>query len=155
MSEWFVFRTAADLLAKLERDFVKLRTNPLDADLAFNYFLTAEHLLDWQFPGQTGKEKRTEARRNEVMLQVTSHLASGMKHLRVEAKHHQAVRATGRSSGLFPAGYWPPGYFPPGFHGEHLYVQLDGEAARLLGKQVGVVVLAEKVLALWRERLAR
>jgi hypothetical protein len=46
MLKFFLMRTANDLLQKLERDFKKLKQHPLDVDLAFNFFVTAEHILD-------------------------------------------------------------------------------------------------------------
>jgi hypothetical protein len=47
----FELRTATDLLAKLERDLIRLQSNRLDGDAAFDFFVTAYHMLDWLYPG--------------------------------------------------------------------------------------------------------
>jgi len=150
---WFELRTVDDLLAKLERDLEKLRLRPHDVDLAFNFFVTAEHLLDWQYPGREGEGARRNARGQDVLLQITSHLANGAKHFSVEAKHHQSVRDTNRSGGFMPKGAFPKRAWPVGFWGDYLYVELEGDAAALLGPRVVVLDLAERVLANWQRRV--
>lgn len=151
---WFELRTVNDLLRKLDRDFEKLKQHPHDVDLAFNFFVTAEHMLDWQYPGKANRSQRDKARRKDVLLQITSHLANGAKHFKVEAKHHQAVRDANQSSGHWPKGYWPKGYWPPGYWSDLLYVELEGDAAAELGQRVGVLQLAERVLKNWQNRLS-
>jgi hypothetical protein len=54
----FELRSPADLLAKLGRELERLRTAPNDVDHAFNFFVTAEHMLDWLHPGNKGKARR-------------------------------------------------------------------------------------------------
>ena len=147
MRGFFLLRTANDLLQKLERDFKKLKQHPLDVDLAFNFFVTAEHILDWKYPGRANKSNREKLRNAEVRLQVTSHLASGAKHFDVEAKHHTSVKDTGR------VGYWPEGYWPRGYWPESLIVYLDGNAASLLSSQISVLDLASDVLQFWQSHL--
>jgi hypothetical protein len=152
MRGFFLLRTANDLLQKLERDFKKLKQHPLDVDLAFNFFVTAEHILDWKYPGRANKSNRETLRNAEVLLQVTSHLASGAKHFDVEAKHHTSVKDTGRV-GYWPEGYWPRGYWPEGYWPESLIVHLDGTAASLLSSQISVLDLASSVLQFWQSHL--
>ena len=153
MEGWFDLRTVHDLLRKLERDFEKLKEHPHDVDLAFNFFVTAEHLLDWQNPGRERSPQRAEARQEDVLLQITSHLASGAKHFKVEAEHHGSVKDADRSGGYWSKGYWTQGYWPPGYWGDELYVELDGEAATQIGSRVGVLDLAKRVLRNWQGRL--
>ena len=154
MRGFFLLRTANDLLQKLERDFKKLKQHPLDVDLAFNFFVTAEHILDWKYPGRANKSNREKLRNAEVRLQVTSHLASGAKHFDVEAKHHTSVKDTGRV-GYWPEGYWPRGYWLEGYWPESLIVYLDGNAASLLSSQISVLDLASSVLQFWQLYLKR
>lgn len=152
MRGFFLLRTAKDLLQKLERDFKKLKQHPLDVDLAFNFFVTAEHILDWKYPGRANKSNREKLRNAEVLLQVTSHLASGAKHFDVEAKHHTSVKDTGRV-GYWTKGYWPRGFWPEGYWSESLIVHLDGNAASLLSSQISVLDLASSVLQFWQSHL--
>ena len=56
----FQLTTAADLRAKLGRDLDRLKNEPMNADAAFNFFVTAEHLLDWVYPKNINKARRTK-----------------------------------------------------------------------------------------------
>jgi len=51
MKGLFQLQTARDLLAKLGHDYERLRNSPNDAYVAFDFFVTAEHILDWLHPG--------------------------------------------------------------------------------------------------------
>ena len=152
MRGFFLLCTANHLLQKLERDFNKLKQHPLDVDLAFNFFVTAEHILDWKYPGRANKSNRKKLRDAEVLLQVTSHLASGAKHFDVEAKHHTSVKDTGKV-GYWPRNYFPRGYWPEGYWPESLIVNLDGNAASQLSSQISVLDLASFVLQFWQSHL--
>src|SRR4051794_3920716 len=118
MEGLFTLKTPADLREKMRRDLEKMRAAPLDADAAFNFFVTAEHMLDWVYPRDANRQARTDARKKSTLLQVCSHLANGAKHFEVEGKQHQSVDKTGRS-GIFyaPPTYLGRGYFPAGHFG--------------------------------------
>ena len=147
----FDLGTAADLREKLHRDLVKFKSEPLNPDMAFTFFVTAEHMLDWVFPKKGNKIKRTAERKKSVLLRVCSHLANGAKHMEVEDSHHDSVSSTGTGGGylpvrFFPKSYWPNGYFGAG---RKLVVRLKGDAATQLGKIIGAVQLAEMVMEYW------
>jgi hypothetical protein len=143
----FSLSSAQDLRAKLHHDFEALRTNPFDPYLGFNFFVTAEHLLDWQYPGDASKVHRTNARKSEILLQIASHIANGGKHFIVEAKHHTSVAGTRNQLGYF--GNYFGNYFGSYFGRVGMMVELDGDAATSFGKSVSAVVLAEKLVAYW------
>ena len=145
---FFELRTARDLLEKLRRDLERLRAAPLDTDAAFNFFVTAEHLLDWVYPKKAGTAQRTAERKASSLLQVCSHLANGAKHFETEAKQHKSVDQTVKRSGFFPAGMFPPGFLPM-FPDAQLVVKLKGGAAKALGSSVPALTLAEQVLKYW------
>jgi hypothetical protein len=44
---FFTLQTAHDLFAKLQREFDRLSARPTDIDVAWNFFVTADHLVDW------------------------------------------------------------------------------------------------------------
>lgn len=148
----FSLTTPVDLFRKLERDFELMQRDPTNQDAAFNFFVTAEHMVDWLYPGYEKKKQREEFRNNEVLLQVTSHIANGAKHFQVQAKHHKSVAKTGQT-GYF-AGYFPKGYFSKGYFPEWLFVELTGEAAAKMGKSIRVNDLAKAVLEFWRDHLS-
>lgn len=146
----FQLKTAADLRLKLRSDFEKLEKDSLNAYAAFNFFVTAEHLLDWRYPGYANEPRRRAARDAEVLLQVTSHLANGAKHFEAEGKHHTSVARTGKAGGFFPSRYFSPRYFARRyFGGPALIVELDGQAAVKLGQSQTALELARQVLAYW------
>ena len=86
------------------------------------------------------------ARLNEVLLQITSHLANGAKHLVAEASHHESVLRTRRQYGLFGRFFGHPldRLVAPG-----LLVVLDGAAEAAYGPSISASVLARLVLDYW------
>src|ERR1700674_5392518 len=90
----FELRTVDDLLKKLESDYGRLCDSGVDtyrAYTAFDFFVTAEHMLDWQYPGGTNKGRRAQEKKSEVLLQICSHVANGFKHFKVEDGRHKSV----------------------------------------------------------------
>jgi hypothetical protein len=137
-------KSAADLRDKLRRDYARLAAHPGDADLAFNFFVTADHMVDWLYPDDPGR--RTEAR--EVpLLAVCAQLANGTKHFRVTDRRHRSASGARRTVGYF-ANYMGT-YFGWYFGGGRLAVDLQGVAADTFGPQVGAGDLARAVLAYW------
>jgi hypothetical protein len=134
----------ADLLAKLRHDFSRVTDDPADSFAAFDFFVTAEHMLDWAHPGYANRQPRESLRRDHVLLQVVSHIASGSKHFVAEARQHESVQHADTVGGSYD-----PEVRPPGVAVGTLYVTLDGPAASVLGAHVGVVELASEVLRFW------
>jgi hypothetical protein len=147
MTGLFSLVSALDLRQKLHHDFEALCANPFDPYIGFNFFVTAEHLLDWQYPGDANKLHRTNARKSELLLQIASHIASGGKHFIVEGKHHTSVACTRNQQGWF--GSYFGRYFGSYFGRVGMMVELDGVAASTFGKSVSTVALAEKLVGYW------
>jgi hypothetical protein len=162
MAGTFDLKTPRDLLGKLGRELERLRSSPLDTDHAFNFFVTAEHMLDWLHPGAPGRPARSAARNGEILLEVVSHLANGAKHFDLLNARHDSVADTehnlggpmsssfrsGGFGGPFGSSFGGPfsatGYAPP-----RLIVRLAGGAVSALGSDIDAVVLAERVFAYW------
>jgi hypothetical protein len=150
----FQLRTPSDLREKLRRDLAKLKAEPLDADAAFNFFVTAEHMLDWVYPGKAGKDKRTEVRRSSALLQVCSHLANGAKHFEAKAQHHDSVSSTQtveRSISIVNI----VSITAPFVSRPRLLLTLKGTAAAELGDVIGAIELAERVMEYWAKQQLR
>lgn len=64
----FRLETPRDLLGKLIHDYQRLQQAPDDAYAAFDFLVTAEHMLDWLYPGAAGRAKRTAERNGNVIL---------------------------------------------------------------------------------------
>ncbi len=63
-------RSPRDLLAKMEHDRRRMSADPTDTYAAFDFFVTAEHMLDWSFPDSPGvnQGKTRQAERVKVDL---------------------------------------------------------------------------------------
>ncbi len=145
----FSLQNVSDLLTKLEFDFGRLKRSPIDTYAAFDFFVTAEHLLDWQHPGDVNQSRRKQERQKELLLQICSHIASGAKHFKAESSHHQSVKDSRKESGGFDGNVFQNDPFDVG----RLVVELEGDAAARFGSSVEVTVLAERILNLWSSRL--
>ena len=84
-------KTPRDLLRKMEHDHARMESEPSNEYAAFDFFVTAEHMLDWIHPGRNNKKVRESVRDSEVLLQVTSHIANGAKHFEATDSCHKSV----------------------------------------------------------------
>ena len=150
MDGFFPIKTAKDLRDKLRRDLEKIRADRHNADLYFNFFVTAEALSDYVVPGRAHKKAREALRSSSKLLEVCSHLASGAKHLKVEAGHHRSVVVMKFMRSRFiremPPGYVDLDMFPP-----YLGMVLGGEAALVLGDEHAMEGFAHRVNEFWQK----
>lgn len=132
-----------DLLVKLSHDFKRMEESPQDQYAAFDFFVTAEHIVDWISPDK--RAKREEIRSSSAILRITSHIANGAKHFEAKAKHHQSV------TGIKKDRYVTPGYVAEGYFVEPLLVTLTEEEAKILSQKTVVDAswLAQQVLDYW------
>ncbi|KAA5545411.1 hypothetical protein FYK55_07100 [Roseiconus nitratireducens] len=150
MAGFLELQNAANLLDKLRHDMKLLEESPLDTYRAFNFFVTAEHLADWQFPGRVNDRNRKQLRRNSILLQICSHLANGMKHFHAEAKHHDTVSGATKNEGVFGSVY---GNLFGAVFGREITIELDGDAKEQFGEKINAVELANKVLLFWEQQI--
>jgi hypothetical protein len=133
--------TPADLLRKLENDYERVQRNTRDTYAAFDFFVTAEHMVDWV---------RNKPLRNTVpLLKIVSHLATGAKHFIVTNPKHTSVSGLGINGEAFQADAFQTSAFQTGF----LAISLMGEEAVLFGPIISVSELADKVRGYWRENV--
>ncbi len=148
---FFELKRPEDLFKKLEHEYALLQGQPDNAYHAFNFFVTAEHLLDWLFPGSANRGKREVERKGSIVLQVCSHIANGAKHFEVEAKHHQSVSNTDGQGSYFAKGWFHKNWWARGYFREsQLVVRLTGDAESAFGKSITAIDLAGKTLEYWR-----
>jgi hypothetical protein len=112
MEGFFDLRTPTDLLRKLEREYEHWKADPLNTDLAWNFFITAEHLPDW-LARAGGPRLPTgfsygNIKREKPLLRLCSHLASGGKHFTPRKKEHQSVTSTRQREGWVKGGWIKP-----------------------------------------------
>jgi hypothetical protein len=153
MKGFFELQTPGDLLRKLRSDLEDLKKAPRNSYAAFNFFVTAEHMMEWQLPGYENREKRKALHDSSIVLQICSHVANGAKHFVAQAKKHKSVSDTQRRGGHWASNYWASNFWAANYWSKGgLFVELQGEAANELGLQISVVALAERVLDFWEKR---
>jgi hypothetical protein len=126
---FFELQTPQDLLRKLRHDFSRLKESPADSYAAFDFFLTAHHMLEWLHPGESNKGKRARMERNNHLLRTSSHLANGAKHFQATRKQHDSVKDAIVVQGAFDSTAFDSNAFDVG----ELQIELDGDAARECG----------------------
>lgn len=145
---FFGMEHARDLLGKLEWEFEQLSAAPNSRFAAFNFFVTAEHLLDWALPGQSRKAR--EARRDsEAALQVVSHLCNRAKHLRLGNAHTSVMKA---EVGLGPprARYMGRNIQAWGSRHVVLWIYVAPHLQPTFQDRITPIDLAKLTLAYWR-----
>lgn len=80
---FFLLRTADDMLSKLQWELNNLRESPDNCWVAFNFFVTADHLSDWV--------GNNTLRKSNALLRICSPLANGAKHF--HSDRHSAIAA--------------------------------------------------------------
>lgn len=148
MSGFFELRSWLDLHDKLEWEFKQLSATPDDTYIAYNFFVTAWHLLEWVHPDPIGTSNRSCLKDKEPLLQICEHLAVGAKHFEPTNKDLKSVASTGMQPGALGGawgGSWGSSW------GRHLTVVLQGEAQQKYGDSIAVEHLASLVMNYWRE----
>lgn len=144
-------QSPADLVAKLAHDMERLRKNPADTYAAFDFFVTAEHVVDWLFPDKPAASQsnvRKAKRESSELLKITSHLANGAKHFQALARRHDSVVDLKQQRGGFdPRAFSPRAFSLAAFKMHGLNVHLDD------GRVLHVLTLAEDVLSYWNADL--
>lgn len=136
-------RVPHDLVRKLECDLDRIWKSPQDQYAAFDFFVTAEHIVDWIYPND--KEKQKEVRLSSPLLRITSHLANGVKHFEAKAKHHQSV------IGVEKSRYVEDGYVEEGYFKDPLIVHLTSDEQQRFGQSnIEVATLAQQVYEYWK-----
>ncbi len=142
---FFELRTPQDLLRKLRHDYQRIAQSPTDTYAAFDFFVTAHHMIDW-LPS-TWPVPKTQVRR-ELLLRVCSHIANGAKHFVVDPKRHDSVEDT-EAKGAFQRN----AFQEEAFDVQRSVVELKGGAALALGNSIEVPELARQVFDFWEKQL--
>jgi len=144
-------KTPHDLVKKLEFDLDRLEAIDTQQNLlyaAFDFFVTAEHILDWKYPKNTSERERL--RNSEILLQITSHLANGAKHFEATNRRHQSVDDVENNS------YVDDGYVEPGYFETSIVVRLAGDSKTYFQTDtIDVVVLANRVRDFWKKNVTK
>jgi len=135
---FFELETAQDMYEKLCWEFDNLKAQPQDMRVAFNFFVTAEHIPDWL--GSKGLK-------NQPIPKICSHLANGAKHFHTKKKHTAVKNA-------WKDRYFEKGYIEEGYFIDPLMVEVDQDLAKAanIENPIEVQRLAEEVIGYWSKR---
>lgn len=140
----FDLLTPRDLLRKLRHDMGRINENPADRFAAFDFAVTADHMVDWLHPDN--RSARKAEREKSPLLQLCYHISSGAKHFQATSPQHKSVLST-----EVHLGQWDVGQFDRArFDTDTLGILLTDEAANKLGfNWLDALTLAEMVVAFW------
>jgi hypothetical protein len=153
MRGFFSLSTPSDLFRKLESDFERVLENPKDVYAAFDFCVTAWHLVDWMFPDTKSPERATMLKRHPI-LRACEHLAVGAKHFEPNSDRHNSVSSMADTS-VWGHGVWEKGVWGANVWSGELSVRLDGDAKEALGASLLFQDFSVKVMATWRGELSR
>jgi hypothetical protein len=148
-------RSPRDLLRKLEHDLARMTSASSDQYAAFDFFVTADSLVDWSWPNHTedpalnseNRVVRSQVRKFEPLPRIAAHIANGAKHFVVN--RHNSI------TGVEKARVFDEDVFEEGVFYEPVLVHLTSEEAYAVGCSTSIEAefLACKLLAYWRSRL--
>ena len=147
-------KTVSDLFKKLEKEYEDLESEPHNEYMAFNFFITALHVIDWIYPSKNDKAKRDALEASNVILQICSHIGNGAKHFEATAKKHGTVKDVKSKGTIVAPLIKSDNGWRLGPTSTHLCIKLDGDAEAKLGKSISAVYLAKMVLEFWRTYLS-
>ena len=141
----------ADLVRKLEYDLDRMVASGSDQYAAFDFFVTADSIVDWIYPEiyndkaatEKQKKKQGELRKANVLLRIASHIANRAKHF-VVTRHNSVT-------GIEKSRYVAKEYVADGYFNDPLLVHLTMDEATFLGvhEYIEVIQLARLVLQYW------
>lgn len=145
MAGLFDLVTADDLCAKLDHDYRRVVTNDADVFAAFDFIVTAWHLLEWKHPGAAGKALKEEY----SILALCEHLCVSGKHFDPTDPRHQSVQGTFRKS-AWGRGCWAHGCWAQGTWQDELVINIAEGSRESLGERLTMRQFADLVMEFWR-----
>jgi hypothetical protein len=166
MQGFFNLMTPNHLLQKLAREYEAWKEAPLDVDVAWNFFVTAEHLPDWLAqadPKALGGYRITTFKRAHALTRICAHLANGAKHFRPREKPAEQLNTSVDHAVREVTGYVEDGYIEDGYYAEELalrvhltpdeLVALQRDGVPITAADIDALWLAARVLAFWQARV--
>ncbi len=154
---FFDLRDPQTLFKKMRYDYDRMIAEPLNIYPVYDFFITANHLIDWIWPSAGRKQHQVE-REAETIPRVCEHLANGAKHFILNRRHTAVSRIESIDSPLVDLDevLADPGMLDLAtFDREDgLYVTLEpAEATELGAERLTAIELARQVLIYWGRRI--
>lgn len=129
--------------SKLNWEYENLKSDPDNTYHAFNFAITAYHLLEWVAPKPIGSQNPdwTIIKNNVGYLKVCEQLANGAKHFEIDKKRHSSVDS------LESDGYVEDGYVEDGYFEEPIVITLADQS------KVKILDFAQSLMIDWEKEL--
>jgi hypothetical protein len=147
MSGLFDLVSSDDLCAKLDHDYRRVKAHPSDVFAAFDFIVTAWHLVEWPHPGRSATRK--DLIEQYPVLALCHHLCVSGKHFAPTDPRHESVQATFRKS-AWRREAWDSDAWAQGVWADELVIELSGEAREAFGDRLTMEQFADKVMEFWR-----
>lgn len=133
----------SDYWKKLLFDYNELKKDNENTYKAFNFFVTAYHLLDWIFEGKYPDE-RIELNKISI-LKICNHIANGIKHF--EPDRHGSVIEIEKQE------YFEKGCVEDGYVESPIMIYLEDDYISEFGNYIPISDLADKIIKFWNNEL--
>jgi len=132
-----------DYWKKLNWEFEMLKNNSDNIYYAFNFVITAFHLLDWAEPQPRGttNQNRQIIKKNIKYLKVCEQLANGAKHFEIDPKRHNSVES------MKSEEYVEDGYVEEGYTEDPIIITLSEQ------EKISILELANSLMLDWKNVL--
>jgi hypothetical protein len=110
-------KTFQEIKQKLEREYRRLLSHPGDADIAWNFFVTADHLPDWAVqtePKVLGGKSENKFKRDHPLTHVCENLSNGAKHCVPHVNPKDKLNVSVDETGCEMTGWVKGGYVEEG-----------------------------------------
>ena len=144
----YKLQTTDELLQKLQYDYNRLLASPRSTFVyaAFDFFVTAYHMLDWVFPGDDKAQDRANFKKNNPIIKVCAHIANNAKHFRATNSQNYSVQHLDYVD------------IPPisiDDQSEGFYITFNENELSHFGRVMRCEVLAKNVLEFWENYLKK
>lgn len=136
-----------DYWKKLQFDFTELKKNDENIYVAFNFFVTSYHLLDWIFEGKYNNDRKIL--NNKPILKLCSHIANGIKHFETNSDRHNSVKEIEKNR------YVEEDYCEEDYVESQIIIFLDEILQPDFGKSIKIIELANIVMTFWESELIK
>ncbi|MEO8077062.1 MAG: hypothetical protein ABI818_12075 [Acidobacteriota bacterium] len=137
-------KTPQDQLAKVQRTLARLQGRPTDSDIASDFFINANNLVDWVYPGKP-KPAARKTLEQEPLLELVSHIANRSKHWVVTHSVHRSFKDAETRPPVYDADVFDPAVYQT----EPELVVLLKEPTAGYRDEIRVLDLAADVVAWW------
>lgn len=140
-------KTVSDYWNKVLFDYNLLKQNPLNVYLAFNFFVTSYHLVDWVFEGKTSKGcSERKLFEESSLVRINYHICNGAKHFEPKKNNKNNSVKEIEDTGYADNDYCSEKYFE-----NDILIYLEEEFVSEFGNSIEIIDLADKIVSFWKE----